>query len=197
MQHMRDIDHKPPRQDQAGDELDRILDATLEKYAAVDARPGLEERILANLCSRRMEAPSGARWRLWIAAAVVAVVVLSVAMLWRSPRPSPRTITNQVPASPPIPVEAKKALPNAAVTAVRSTHKVVSRAAHFHQKLAVVAEPKLDQFPSPRPLSEQEKILASYVMRFHDEAVLVARARTEALQREREEETRGSGSGWE
>jgi hypothetical protein len=55
--------------------------------------------------------------------------------------------------------------------------------------------PKLDQFPSPQPLSEQEKILANYVARFHDEALLVARARSESLQRDREEDMRQAESG--
>ena len=39
--------------------------------------------------------------------------------------------------------------------------------------------PRLDQFPSPRPLSEQEQMLARYVREFPQEAVLVARAQTE------------------
>ena len=58
----------------------------------------------------------------------------------------------------------------------------------------VAAVPKLDQFPSPHPLSEQERMLASYVAQFHDEAVIVARARTEALRRDREQEMREAGS---
>jgi hypothetical protein len=52
------------------------------------------------------------------------------------------------------------------------------------------AEPKLDVFPSPLPLSEQEKMLASYVAEYPKEAALIARLRTEALQREFEEEMR-------
>jgi hypothetical protein len=58
----------------------------------------------------------------------------------------------------------------------------------------VAAVPKLDQFPSPRPLSEQEQILATYVAQFHDEAVLIARARKEAMERDREKELREAPS---
>jgi hypothetical protein len=50
----------------------------------------------------------------------------------------------------------------------------------------VAATPKLDQFPSPRPLSEQEQILMSYVARYPENAALVAQAQAE--EREREEE---------
>jgi hypothetical protein len=48
--------------------------------------------------------------------------------------------------------------------------------------------PKLAQFPSPQPLSEQEQILASYVARYPDSAALVAEARAAALQQDLEEE---------
>jgi hypothetical protein len=54
--------------------------------------------------------------------------------------------------------------------------------------------PKLDQFPSPQPLSEQEKILASYVNQFPDHAALLAQARMEMLRRDREEELRQAGA---
>jgi hypothetical protein len=48
--------------------------------------------------------------------------------------------------------------------------------------------PKLAQFPSPRPLSEQEKILMSYVAQYPQTAALVAQDRAEALERDLEEE---------
>jgi hypothetical protein len=44
--------------------------------------------------------------------------------------------------------------------------------------------PKLDQFPSPQPLSEQEKILAAYVAKYPEDALLLAQARAEALRRD-------------
>jgi len=44
----------------------------------------------------------------------------------------------------------------------------------------LAAQPKLEQFPSPRPLSEQERILASYVERYPETAELVAKARAAA-----------------
>jgi len=50
-----------------------------------------------------------------------------------------------------------------------------------------VAGPKLDVFPSPLPLSEQEKILASYVAQDPWRAALVAEARMDDLRHEVEE----------
>jgi hypothetical protein len=40
-------------------------------------------------------------------------------------------------------------------------------------------EPRLNQFPSPAPLNEQEELLARYVQSRHPEAVMVARVRAE------------------
>jgi hypothetical protein len=45
------------------------------------------------------------------------------------------------------------------------------------------ADPKLDVFPSPRPLSEEELALARYVRHFPSDAKLVAQAQ-EASERE-------------
>jgi hypothetical protein len=56
------------------------------------------------------------------------------------------------------------------------------------------ALPKLDQFPSPQPLSEQEKLLASYVAAYPKQAALLAKLRTAELERERIEEQRKSQS---
>ena len=56
-----------------------------------------------------------------------------------------------------------------------------------------VAGPKLDVFPSPLPLSEQEKILASYVAGYPEHAALVAEARMDALRQEAEERRRMAG----
>jgi len=43
----------------------------------------------------------------------------------------------------------------------------------------VAKEPKLEQFPSPRPLTEQERFLKQYVEKFPDEAMLIAKVQTE------------------
>ena len=53
--------------------------------------------------------------------------------------------------------------------------------------------PKLEQFPSPQPLSEQEKILARYVNTYPEHAALIAQARTEELRRDSAEEMGEAG----
>ena len=175
------------------DDLDRTLDTALAKYASVEPRPGMEERILANLRSADAT-PAYHTWWRWGLAAAVAAVLLAVTFAWRSRTPSHPAIANQ-----PTSTEHRKA-----EQATEVTHRdgnAIPRLPHSAHKThalgsspAVTAVPKLDQFPSPHPLSEQEQILASYVAQFHDEAVIVARVRTEALKRDREQEMREAGS---
>jgi hypothetical protein len=59
--------------------------------------------------------------------------------------------------------------------------------------VVVSAGPKLQQFPSPQPLSDQEKILANYVSEYPEHAALIAQARMEMSRRDQEEELRVPG----
>ena len=62
-------------------------------------------------------------------------------------------------------------------------------------EVAIARAPKLEQFPSPQPLSEQEKLLQNYVAENPEQAVLLARARTEALRQDQLEEMNSFPSG--
>jgi ribosome-binding protein aMBF1 (putative translation factor) len=57
---------------------------------------------------------------------------------------------------------------------------------------AAKAVSKLDQFPSPQPLTKEERMLAEYVGQHYHEAVLIARAQEEASRKDLEEERRYS-----
>ncbi len=65
----------------------------------------------------------------------------------------------------------------------------------LHPKIAPIpaAGPKLDQFPSPQPLSEQELALANYATTFPEEAVLIATAQEE-FEKETQRRTKQSRS---
>jgi hypothetical protein len=188
---MPEQDQKSAGQNPAGDDLDYMLDAVLAKYAAVEPRAGLEERVLASLRSERANVPARA-WRRWgLAAALAAVVVIALALAFRPTRPSRRVIVNQVPVVAPNPREPEKQFANRAANADRLRgHELAKRSGRGLRptQTKVAAAPKLDQFPSPQPLSEQEKLLAEYVGSYHEEAVLIARARAQQLRQDRMEE---------
>jgi hypothetical protein len=65
----------------------------------------------------------------------------------------------------------------------------LSRHAVVRSTTPAAVSPKLDQFPSPQPLSEQEKILAGYAIKYPDYAALIAQARSDELRRDSLEES--------
>lgn len=175
--------------DEHRDQFDRMLDAALAKYAAVEPRIGLEERVLAKLHAEQAQAPSNAGWRWWRwTATAVAAGIVVVMFAWRSGVPSHPAIANR----PSITAPGAQATttPFALNGNEKPTHlrthptPTAERSVHANPAVAAAA-PRLDVFPSPQPLSEQEKILANYVAHFHDQAVLIARVTNEELKRDR------------
>jgi len=185
-------------QDQSGDQLDRMLDAALARYAAVAPRPGLQERILANLHSRQIR--SGRAWWQWsIVAAVVAVVIVGLALSWRSSQRShPLLVNHPVTATRDLEQSGSEVSPKGTRVAIPGGHAPVHKRTKVLSRTieTASANPKLDQFPSPQPQTEQEMALARYVAQFHEEAVLMVRARTAASKRELEEERNEAEPGY-
>jgi hypothetical protein len=178
---------------------DRELDAALAMYAAVEPRPGLEERVFANLRAERARVPHRAWWRWSAVVALAAVVLVALAVGSRTGKqPGPvlvnhPLVTTQVPKAP-----GTQVVSNGTENGVRPQSPGAAqrtRVHHPHVPIAMAANPKLGQFPSPEPLSEQEKILASYVAKYPEQAVLLARAASEAGQRDRLEEMQAFASG--
>jgi hypothetical protein len=173
--------------DRKQDELDSMLDAALAKYAAVKPRTGLENRILANLRAERTRVPDRAWWRWSVAGALAAVVVVALALAWRSGKPSHPIVENhsltaphvaRQPATPVVAIGGRKQLRG---NQARPQESVALKrgAAHRLRSEVVADNPKLDQFPSSQPLSEQELALARYVLEFPHEATLIAQAQAE------------------
>ena len=170
------------------DTLDRQLDAALAKYATVEPRAGLEGRILANLGAQRETSGAKGWWR-WASVGAVALLmlVLGVALLRRTERAAIVTTgdhvvkqsqeiqTGRSPVGPALPAK-----PAASVRTGKA------RPPH-HARPVVASSPRMPEFPSPAPLTEQEKILAQYVAKYPEHAALIAEARTEELHRDEEE----------
>ncbi|HZQ94968.1 MAG TPA: hypothetical protein VFA67_08160 [Candidatus Sulfotelmatobacter sp.] len=153
----------------------------MKRYAAVEPRAGLEDRIFAHL-RREGHAPSSLRWRWGVAAAAVAALAVIITMASR-PHPIPHpTFAQHASVSLPSPDLAGASQPRPAINRVQ--HRSYAGGGTQVAK----AVPKLDQFPSHQPLSEQEKLLASYVEVYPKQAALLARLRTEEVERERIQE---------
>jgi hypothetical protein len=167
---------------------DREFEAALAKYAAVEPRAGLEDRILANLQAESRRSPRSVWgiWNIaWVVVGIAAVVAVVAALMLR-------TNIRQVPEITVLPAteapSAKQSRPQ--VATARANHApapapVVAMPAHGVKKrerstTVAGAFPRLDQFPSPRPLSNEERLLVRYVQKFPEAAVTIARAQTES-----------------
>jgi len=163
------------------DALDGALDAALGKYAAVEPRSDLEQRILANLRSEQGKSPARSWWR-WSAAGIVAALIVIVAALaWRSNEPTKKLA--QHPSAPIEPVHSSPAQVaiNNQPNALRplAVQRTKARSRRVHAPVVVADAPKLDQFPSPEPLTAEELALVRYVRQFPQDAVMIASAQEE------------------
>jgi hypothetical protein len=156
-------------------QIDDMLDSLLANYSSAEPRPGLETRLLANLREAEKEAPHG-WWNFkWLWAGVVAVAIIVAAVLVNGRHriePPTHVIVKTNPAvQQPVIKE-----PNAQQRAVQSSVPAVvgsERVIHRHKTLTPVplhnATLALSQrpavFPTPTPLSEQERLLLSYYSR--------------------------------
>ena len=180
---MREQDHKPDLPNGSEDDLDRVLNSALAVYATVEARAGLEERVLA-----RFRAEQSVERRIWwswgFAAAILVLLIVVVA--WHSSGETRARIAKQI-ARPAVvkPVESG----NVRRPDIRIASPIRGVKTAKHQARRPV-NPKLDQFPSPHPLSEQEQILAMYISQDPERAALIAEARMQTLRQDEAEKIR-------
>jgi len=120
----------------ARDEFDSLLDAALESYAKLEPPPGMEERIVARIRASRERASFG--WWRWAAVAIPALAGLVAVFTYR--------------AAPPLdPPRVAWTAPPAPVLAPRVTKRV--------QRARRAALPRLEVFPTPSPLTSEERAL--------------------------------------
>lgn len=140
-------------------QLDELLDQMLCHYAAEQPRPGLETRVLARIAESCRPRPVNVWHWLWLGtgAAVIAaiVIVFLVSTQSRSNHPAP-TISQK-----------QQQQPSPQVTLTFPEIHGVTRPAVRHAKRSIprarVVEVRQDVFPSPEPLSEQEKLMLRYL----------------------------------
>jgi hypothetical protein len=169
------------------EELDRRIDAALAKYGAVEPRDGLAQRIMAAIKAEPAKSPQPVWWKFGLAAGL-ALVLLVLGLAWRSGPWKHSAVARQRSVQQDVSSSQESIASEPTQTnsvAHLAQHRKTPRTLRVHSVAA--AHPKLDQFPSPQPLTEQEKLLARYVAQFHRQAVLLARVANEELQRDRVE----------
>jgi hypothetical protein len=148
--------------------VDELLDASLRKQRSEEPRPGLEARILAGARASERAAQRRGTWAWVLGAAAAGLAVVAVVLSLSRPRPA------LVPA--PAPLAATKAVaPLASLVGERSALPRAGGARPYRTARATLAARRPEQFPTPRPLSEQERLLLLYV-KTADQSGLAAQA---------------------
>lgn len=152
---------------------DEWLERALKQRGTAEPRPGLETRILASIQAERARVLRQTwAWRpVWLSVAAVLLIAVIVLVRRTPEKISSLSVANHV-GSPSV----SKSPGHGAVAAVRKSPTHASRQSD--------SAPRLEQFPSPQPLSEQEEILARYLQQFPREAALVAQAQTQLSKQE-------------
>ncbi len=151
------------------EKIDNWLEQALGEYSRVEPRYGLEYRVLSTLKAEEAHRAGRRRWGL-VAAVIASVAVITIWLgsshLWRRPATVAHTVSSpakQLSESRQIQKKVLRMessnLPSVKEAAHASTRKHVSSLVSVNRE----GVPKLDQFPSPHPLSEQEKLLIVYV----------------------------------
>jgi hypothetical protein len=160
------------------DQFDQLLDGALRQYGNVEPRVGLGGRVLARLATKTRSKRAGSAWVWALSGASVAALLLVVWIGIGHRRPD----TPLVSIRPNVSVKSveKRAVVTEPIGLKRSSAKqVISRRSPARVTVAKAAEPRLRQFPSPRPISEQETMLVQYVKCYPEEAMLIVKQQNE------------------
>ena len=158
------------------DNLDEWLDRALREYGQAQPMAGLEGRILEHLAERRRVA-SPPRWWLVFAALGALAGVLAVLWVGRHSRPGGQSRPSMAALSHAHEIESP-VKDNEIIRRSQATptpHQRTRQRRILRVEVEQPLTPKLDQFPSRRPLSPEEQMLKRYVREFPEDAALVAR----------------------
>jgi hypothetical protein len=145
-------------------QIDEMLDSMLANYSAVEPRPGLETRILANLRETPKKQTAQGWWNFkWVWAGMVAAAIIVAAVLISGRRhvtpPTNVVVKTNQPAPQP---EIQPHAPAARQETAR-VHRRKPPVPTLPQDATLALSERPAIFPTPTPLSEQEKLLLSYV----------------------------------
>jgi hypothetical protein len=162
-------DQEKDRQMQLGD----MLDSLLANYSSAEPRSGLETRILANLREAEKKAPQG-WWNFkWIWAGVVAAAIVVAVVLingrHRVELPTHVIVKTSQPAPQP---EIHPHAPVAPQQMAKAPRHKPSALPTVRQDVALVRSQRPANFPTPVPLSEQERMMFAYLENTPKEVVV-------------------------
>ncbi len=146
-------------------QIDDMLDSLLANYSSAEPRVGLETRILTNLRAAEEKKESQGWWNfkwLW-AGAVAAVIIVAAVLISGRHRVEPPThvIVKTSPAVPQPEIQPHAPVKNNETAGIH--HRKPSTVPTRRQNATLALNERPAVFPTPTPLSEQEKLLLSYL----------------------------------
>ena len=172
-------------------QIDGMLDSLLANYSSAKPRPGLETRILANLRDAESREASRGWWKLkwlWAGAAVVAAIIAGVILLGGHRKEKAPVVVHELPApAHPQPLQPQPKPPE--ITPEMATKQREHRS---HRAAMIPAaqdsglKPGLRpaNFPTPFPLSEQERLMLAYLNNTPHQEVIAQIQRTDQQEAE-------------
>jgi len=153
--------------------LDRWLNTALEQYGSAEPRAGLECRILANLEANAASVNRRFHWAFSMAAAAALVLAgwLGVRVLITGSHHTAENTANQTSG---VDRKTEPQMTSPKVSTMRARKRARPSLGDVRPTVAERGAPRLSQFPSPRPLSQEELLFVSYAQRFPEEAMLIA-----------------------
>ena len=146
-------------------QIDEMLDSMLANYSAAEPRPGLETRILANLRETPEKQTAQGWWNfkwLWAGMVAAAIIVAAVLISGRRRIEPPTHVavkTTQPAPQPENSVARADCAKGNGSDFIGANHRRLQR----QQNAALALSERPAVFPTPTPLSEQEKLLLSYL----------------------------------
>lgn len=173
-------------------QIDDMLDSLLANYSSAEPRPGLETRILANLRDAESREASRGWWGFkWLlaGAALAAAIVAGVILLGGHNKEKAPAVVHELPGpARPQPAQPQQKPPEKAPVVARKHREHSSRRAATvtaAQNSGLKPEARPANFPTPFPLSEQERLMLAYLRNTPHEEVIAQIQRTD--QKEAEE----------
>jgi hypothetical protein len=174
----------PKKENQEKDrQMDEMLDSLLAAYSSMEPRPGLETRILASLRDAPSREASPTPWNfkwLWAGAAIAAAIIVGVALLVGHRNDKAPVVVQKSPApvqpqSPQMQHNTPQIMPEIATHPRR--HGATAPPATQNSGLALGQRPA--NFPTPTPLSEQERLMLAYLANTPHEEIIAQTLRDE------------------
>jgi len=158
---------------------DQWLDIALKQHRSEGPDAEIETRLLRNLRAIPQKS-SWSNWRLVLATSSACALIFIAVLVWHNQLPRGHDIAIR-PAQQQKPATNNAGATSNAQMATVLGESVSSRKNHHKIASHMTAPVWPQQFPTPRPLSQQEQLLAQYVRQQPRQAQFVAHARSELL----------------